>query len=281
MANSDLKAALGFDPWLLPARTAGPMGWNDAAVPFSDLVGDTPGTLGVADHAVPDLPLVLINAGLVLWILERGKDLTKACEGNKGTPYWPKGASGITIGYGYDMKERTTTEVTNHLKACGVAVDLAGVLGSGATKSATSEPKAEAFLKSEVVFHKTKKLYQELAIDQSARDQLFDIVYKFYDQEVARICTKNDVAKKYGTTHWQSLHPAIKAVLIDLRFRGDYHTESRQYIQKSVALNSPKDFAAALKLFLNDHEDVYDDGIVTRFEKRITFVEQYGTVPVN
>jgi len=281
MANSTSKVLPGFNPWDPVSRTKGPLGQNDAAAPFCSILGDTPSSLGVNDHAAPDMPLVLFKSGIVQWILERGKDLTKNCEGNMGTPYWPKGASGITIGYGYDMKERTDIEVTNHLTASGVADDLAGLLSLGAKKSSGSSPTAQKFLVSEVVLRGAKMLFNKLEIDQPARDRLFEIVYEVYDQDVERICTKDDVSKKYGTTDWQSLHPAIKAVLIDLRFRGDYHTESRQYVQKSVAKNSPKDFAAALKVFLNDHEHVYDKGIAKRFEKRINFVEQYGSITID
>jgi len=280
MANSCSKITLGCEPWDQSPRTCGPLGWNDAGSPYSSLLGDTPGALGVNDHAEPYLPLVLTREGIMEWILERGKELTKDCEGNRGNPYWPKGASGITIGYGYDMKERSQASITNDLKDSGVPLDLATLLSSGAHISTQTTPNAAAFLISSVTFRGVKKLYQDLAIDQPARDKLFEIVYDFYDGEVARICRKPDVVAKYGACDWPNLHPAIKAVLIDLRFRGDYHTESREYIQKSVAQNNPKAFADSLQLFLDDHDDVYESGIVTRFEKRINFARQYGGICV-
>lgn len=280
MAISTSKLTLGCDPRALSPRTCGPLGHNDAASPFSDLIGDTPGSLGVNDHAAPDVPLVLSNSGVVQWVLERGKDLTKECEGNKGKPYWPQGASGITIGYGYDMKERSTTEIKGDLMNSGVASDLAVILSSGANKSKISSPTAEEFLESEVIYHGVKKPYGELEIDQSARDGLFDIVYKAYNDDVARICDKDDVVNQYGETDWPSLHPAIKAILIDLRFRGDYTPALRLYVQKSVSKNDPPSFSANLKAYLAANKNEYEAGIVSRFDKRIAFVQQYGCVVI-
>jgi hypothetical protein len=53
MAYSTLKTVLGLYTWALTPRTCGPLGWNDAADPLSTLLGDTPGSLGVNDYAVP------------------------------------------------------------------------------------------------------------------------------------------------------------------------------------------------------------------------------------
>ena len=280
MANSALKKFTGYDAWQSSPRTCGPLGWNDAATPFSLVDGDTPGALGVSDHAVPYVPSVLTNRGVVQWILERGKDLTKQCEGNLGNPYWPGAASGITIGYGYDMKERTRDEVRRHLTDSGVPDDLAKLLSTGAGVSRFTKPDAPAFLQSTVDFRGAKVHFRYLQIDQPARDHLFEIVYRVYVEDVARICAKPDAVAAYGKPDWQALHPAIKAVLVDLRFRGDYSRESRQYIQKSVVKNDPVAFADQLQRFLDDHDDVYDSGITSRFERRIKFARQYGAIPV-
>jgi len=270
-----------MDPWRTAPRTSGPLGINDAGDPFGDLLGDTPGALGLNDYADPDIPLVLNAAKTAEWISERGKELTKACEGNQGKPYWPEGASGITIGYGYDLRERSGPEVTSQLITAGVAADLAALLSTGHAKSAATQPTAKAFLDSPVTFRGVKTTYRQLEIEPSARDKLFELVYGINAQDVRRICLKQDVAAQYGNCDWSALHPAIKAVLIDLRFRGDYHPESRRYLQKTVARNDPAAFGQALKLFLDQHADVYARGIVDRFQKRIDFVNRYGRVKVN
>lgn len=56
MANSSTPLTKGLQPWngrgAAPARTCGPVGWNDQGDPgIFTLLGDTPGTLGVNDRA--------------------------------------------------------------------------------------------------------------------------------------------------------------------------------------------------------------------------------------
>lgn len=57
--------------------------------------------------------------------------------------HWPKGASGVTIGPGYDMKERSATEIKSDLVAVGVSSTAAtsaaagsGLIGKDASKFA-------------------------------------------------------------------------------------------------------------------------------------------------
>ena len=46
--------------------------------------------------------------------------------------HWPGGASGVTLGPGYDMKERSTTSVSTDLQAIGIAQKLADDASQGA-----------------------------------------------------------------------------------------------------------------------------------------------------
>ena len=61
-----------------------------------------------------------------------------------------------------------------------------------------------------------------------------------------RIVNKKDVVQHYGKTNWNKLHPAIKKVLIDLRYRGDYKPKTRKIIQRAVADNDLKKFTALM-----------------------------------
>jgi hypothetical protein len=73
--------------------------------------------------------------------------------------------------------------------------------------------------------------------------KLFDLEYERQSRDTERIATKPDVTQAYGPTDWSALAPAIKEVLIDLRFRGDYTPACRQFLQVHVARNDLQGFA--------------------------------------
>ena len=66
---------------------------------------------------------------------------------------------------------------------------------------------------------------------------LFEVTYEEHSADVKRISGKKDVVKKYGRTDWSQLHPAIKDVLVDLRYRGDYTGTTRNRVQLMVVAN--------------------------------------------
>ena len=55
--------------------------------------------------------------------------------------------------------------------------------------------------------------------------------------DAKRIAKDKEVEKKYGKTDWDNLNNAIKAVVIDLRFRGDYTAKTRIKIQRAIVTN--------------------------------------------
>ncbi|MBX3485515.1 LysM peptidoglycan-binding domain-containing protein [Phenylobacterium sp.] len=63
-----------------------------------------------------------------------GADFLFAHEAQTGVsdrPHWPKGASGVTIGPGYDLKNRTRESVVADLTAVGMSAAMAGDLARG------------------------------------------------------------------------------------------------------------------------------------------------------
>ena len=72
--------------------------------------------------------------------------------------------------------------------------------------------------------------------------KLFDITYKEEAAEAKRIATKSDVEKAYGKTDWNKLNDAIKDVVVDLKYRGDYKSKTRKKIQAAIAANDLKRF---------------------------------------
>jgi hypothetical protein len=51
----------------------------------------------------------------------------------------------------------------------------------------------------------------------------------------------------YGKTDWNALNSAIKNIVIDLKFRGDYTGVARKNIQKCIAENDLVVFKGQLK----------------------------------
>lgn len=77
-----------------------------------------------------------MNKGMSL--SEDGVDFIYKREAKKNVSnkvHWPQGASGVTLGAGYDMKERTAAEVEADLKEIGVADVAAKATSGGAGKS--------------------------------------------------------------------------------------------------------------------------------------------------
>jgi LysM repeat protein len=77
---------------------------------------------------------------------EQGKDFLYDHEAQAGVSnrlHWPKGASGVTLGPGYDMKGKSEAQVTRDLTAIGVDADTAAKVAKGAGLSG-SEARAFA-----------------------------------------------------------------------------------------------------------------------------------------
>jgi len=189
--------------------------------------------------------------------------LTFESEGSEKGPFHsrklhvPSPTSGLTIGRGYDMKMKSSTKISQDLLAAGIKISDAKLLAKsaglfgGAAKSFIIKNKLELF-----------------EISQQQQVKLFDISYKEEEMEAKRLCTKTDVVRKYGQCNWNSLDLAMKQVLVDLKFRGDYTGSTRKYIQKYVVSNDLKGF---LQMLLKRSNWVQQRVPTDRFQRRITF----------
>lgn len=162
MANSD-QTHLRRDPFQRPSLTPGPLGHNDSAAPNSPTIHlrDTPGPLGINDHATPEavaardvksnphyckgsrigsqLPLGMniSDYGVrFIWNEEYAPDVSERL-------HWPGGASGVTLGAGYDMKARSKQQVLADLLSIGIARDDSAKAACGAGLSGGA---AESFV---------------------------------------------------------------------------------------------------------------------------------------
>ncbi|WP_330647221.1 hypothetical protein [Thioclava sp. FTW29] len=190
--------------------------------------------------------------------------LTWNSEGTEGGYYHsrrlhvPSSASGLTIGRGYDMKEKTKTKIMADLKRAGVSTENATLIAGAAGKSGAQ---AEKFI--------TDNKLEKFEISQQGQKVLFDISYAETEAVVMRICSKADTVATYGAVNWGKLHGAIKEMLVDLKFRGDYDPRSRKFLQKHVAANDLAAFGAEIVKRMNWLGVPQD-----RFQRRKTFMEK-------
>lgn len=194
--------------------------------------------------------------------ITKGK-LTYDAEGMEGGPYhsWvlhvPGSSSGLTIGRGYDMKEKSSDKIRSDLTKAGVDARNAAMLSQA---SGLAGDKARQF----IADHGLK----EFEISMQVQETLFDATYEEIANDVKRICSKADCIKAYGPVDWDTLDDGIRDVLVDLRFRGDYTPGSRKLIQKHVSANDRQAFTEALSK-RSDWINVPED----RFRRRVAYLQ--------
>lgn len=169
--------------------------------------------------------------------------LTYDAEGAEGGRYhsrvahWPGGASGVTIGRGYDLGSRTAKGIVADMTLAGIPEDVALKFAAAA---GIKGKEARLWLNEHASGLPEISPAQQLA--------LFDIAYKRLAKDVERISSAyaKTVAKRDGKNEadlqidWGSLHPAIKDMLVDLRYRGDYTPATRKFVQPLAIANDLK-----------------------------------------
>jgi len=124
------------------------------------------------------------------------------------------------------------------------------------------------------LFIKTHKL-EKFEITQQQQVSLFNISYKEEEAETKRLCTKTDVVSKYGKCDWTKLDSAMKQILVDLKFRGDYTGTTRKFIQKHVVANDTKAFLKTL----SDRAKWISQRVPSdRFQRRVTFFKANAVI---
>ncbi|MED5524960.1 hypothetical protein [Gallaecimonas pentaromativorans] len=156
--------------------------------------------------------------------------LTWDAEGNEGGYYHsrvfhvPSASSGLTIGRGYDMRDKTTATIVSDLTTAGIDTVKANLIGKAATKKGKT---AEQFVYSNDLLDFEITAPQQLS--------LFKKTYQFMLDDVKRISAGASQVKHYGTVDWDKTPQTVIDLLVDLRYRGDYTPATRRLIQKFVA----------------------------------------------
>lgn len=191
------------------------------------------GLIGVNSHSWTWLLDSLDQARTITTIMPPAKGrLTWEAEGQEGGRYHsrilhvPSASSGLTLGRGYDLRERSRTEVTRHLAAAGLPGSTASLIAGAVRLTGAA---AEQFIIDNDLL--------DFEISAGVQLKLFEMVYSEMEQDVIRICGKRDVVERYGNTDWSALDFRIRDTLVDLRFRGDYTGVTRRQVQPPVVAN--------------------------------------------
>lgn len=150
----------------------------------------------------------------------------------------PGGASGVTIGRGYDMAKKSPAKIEADLISAGVPAAEAKEIAraSGLTGAA-----ARAF----------RDAHKGFSISQEAQLKLFEISYREEEAEVRRISDGDSCRQAYGAVDWDKVHPAILDIFVDLKFRGDWSPATRKFCQKLLVGNDLKGLAECMKSSAN------------------------------
>lgn len=170
-------------------------------------------------------------------------------------PHWPEGASGVTIGRGYDMKLRSQSEVYYDLLNAGVDAYQAEALSYGAGLEG---------LEAKKFVNENKHNFNP--ISEEAELNLFNQIYPEYIARAEAKASDPAVVEKYGYTDWDNLHPGIKEVLVDMTYQGQYRSSTRKLIQPAVVAND-------LELFLSQMQSPdWPYAKDSRYKARIGFL---------
>jgi hypothetical protein len=210
------------------------------------------------------LSLFLLSAVLADpndFLVPRGQ-LTFDAEGQEGgrwhsrKPHVPSDSSGLTIGRGYDMKFRSAELITKQLTDAGLSQESAKLYARAARLS--GEKAREYMRKTDLP-----------EITPAQQKALFLITYDEIAESARRTCTSEGVTQQYGAVDWDKLHPAIRELVIDLRYRGDYTRRTREQVQPLVVKNDLKGLA-----MLMADRDFWSNVPEDRFKRRPAFAQE-------
>lgn len=151
--------------------------------------------------------------------------------------HWPGGTSGVTLGRGYDMGQRTRLQVISELRHAGMTLEDATFFGNAAGLRGA---RAENFVK--------KRMIESPVISITAQRALFEkITTPETIADIKRIFSKHDVVVTYGSARWENLSDYAKEIVFDLRYRGDYTPTTRKVIQPLLVSGDDEGLRAVMR----------------------------------
>ena len=134
--------------------------------------------------------------------------------------------SGLTLGRGYDMKEKASTKISADLIKAGVDAKIALTISKASSLFGTNA--WQLVINNDLL---------DFQISPSVQKRLFEITFADESDEAKRVCTLARIEKIYGKCKWDEIDYRIKEIVVDLKFRGDYTEESRKFIQDHIVKN--------------------------------------------
>lgn len=142
-------------------------------------------------------------------------------------PHVPTDSSGVTLGRGYDMRDKTPAGINADLTACGLDPAAASQFAKAAGLSGAA---GKSFI--------VQNNLSNFEITPGQQKLLFALTYQQMVGDVLRICQKPDLVARYGATDWAALPAKVRDLVVDLRYRGDYTPSSRERIQPLLVANN-------------------------------------------
>lgn len=186
--------------------------------------------------------------------------LTFTSEGQEGGlyqtryPHVPDKNSGLTIGRGYDLKTKSKTEILKDFVHAGISLK-----------------DAQTFTEAQGLQGKRAKKYIEdnelenFSLTPIQQLRLFEISLAKETRDVKRIVSY----ERMGKIDLNKVHPVIKDVLVDLKYRGDLTQEVQELLQKHIADNNLEEFAKIIQ-----KKDNWGKVPQDRFDKRSKYMKE-------
>ena len=150
--------------------------------------------------------------------------------------HWPGGASGVTIGRGYDMGHRTRLQVLTELRNAGMPEGDAEFFSKAA---GLKRDDARRFVHCNVA--------DAPVISLPVQRRLFEyITTPETIADIKWVLSKQDLREKYGEITWDQLTPLAQEVVFDLRYRGDYRPDTRIRLQPLIVAGDDRGLSALL-----------------------------------
>lgn len=171
-----------------------------------------------------DLKWLKVPRGQLTFDVE-GNDIAGSVHFSR-VAHWPGGLSGVTIGRGYDLGQRSTPETD--LTEAGVPEPLfSWLIGAKALKGQAAKSYLDGANERIKTFQVTRKQQYKLFIP----------IYEFMESEVVRISGSPENIESYGLLNWGEIDNKIKDIAVDLIYRGDYTPSTRKLVQQSIVDN--------------------------------------------
>lgn len=233
---------------------------NKLLLQFNDLLASDFGSNMVASNSFEPLKRVQKALSNENNFVIKSGTLTIAAEGNDAqTKYvhWPgNAASGVTLGKGYDCGSRGIDQIQRELKKAGFTDEKAELLSeaSGLKGAKAKEwvnknklevgeiPKVVQYKLFSLEFQNQANSAKEIATVKEKKKSNINA----YSRELKH--NKPEGTFRMTNEEWEGIHPAIKELIVDLKYRGDYGWNRVEWVNTIVKDKDKSDLEKLKKL---------------------------------